>query len=160
AYLSALEEQHPAALGTVLDSLGKLRGDQSVEILKLLAQHQNDDLADRARQMLAAQRTPLAVRALRMLELVAPAGRREKVERALRKLQMAGAPLPDWDECPADARALLTGVDGAGASALWFVIPRGDGQTQLLSLLLSDTRGLTDAFGGDNFSAESFPRPA
>jgi hypothetical protein len=160
AYLSALEEQHPAALGTVLNSLGKLRGDQSVEILKLLAQHQDEDLADRARGMLAALRTGPALRALRMLELVAPLGRREKIGRVLRKLQMAGAELPGWDSRPFGARALLTGVDGAGAAALWFVIPRGGGQVQLLSLLLSDTRGVTDAFGGDSFSAESFPPPA
>ena len=160
AYLSALEEQHPAALVAVLESLGKLSGAQGVEILKLFAQHHDEQLADRACQMLGRQRTLPALRALQMLALVVPPPRRDKVQRVLRKLAMAGVDLPGSPPRPAGARALLTGVDGAGASALWFVVPRADGQVQLLSLLLSDTRGLTDAFGGDNFSAESFPPAA
>ncbi|HUS17980.1 MAG TPA: hypothetical protein VM536_23535 [Chloroflexia bacterium] len=152
AYLGALAEQHPAALTTVLDSVDHLSAGQEVEILRLLAQHQDTALADRACRMLAAGRNPTALLALRVLQLVTPPARREFLARALRKLAMAGVDLPDFPVRPQGARALLTGVDGAGGSALWFVVPRGEGQVELLSLLLSETRGITDAFGGDHFS--------
>ncbi len=160
AYLSALEEQHPDALATVLDSLSRLPGDQSVEILKLLAQHQDADLAEQAQQLLVQQRTPEALFALRMLDLVMPPARREGLQRAMRKLRMTGAAFPPWAVPPPGTRALLTGIDGRGAAAVWFVVPRPAGPVQLLSLVLSDSAGVADAFGGDDFSPESFPAPA
>ena len=160
AYLSAFEEQHPAALGTVLDNLENLSGAQGLEILKLVAQHPDEDLAERALALLLADRRAPGLRALRMLELVAAPARRARIARPLRKLSMAGLALPPFAVPPPGARALLTGIDGAGGAGLWFLVPRPDGQIELLSLLLSDTGGIMDAFGGDDFSAGSFPPPA
>ena len=160
AYLSALEEQQPAALGAALDSLWRLTESQAIEVAKLLTQHQDPDLADRARACLAALRTPAAVAALRALEFVTPPDRQEKVRRALRKLAMAGAPLPPFPAPAPGARALLTGLDAGGVAAIWFLIPARDGEVALLSLLVSDARGIVDAFGGDSFSVDSFPPPA
>lgn len=160
AYLSALEEQQPAALGAVLDSLWRLTESQAIEVAKLLTQHQDPDLADRARACLAALRTPAAVAALRTLEFVTPPDRQEKVRRALRKLAMAGALLPPFPAPAPGARALLTGLDAGGVAAIWFLTPARDGEVALLSLLVSDARGIVDAFGGDSFSVDSFPPPA
>jgi hypothetical protein len=160
AYLSAFEEQHPAALGTVLDNLENLSSAQGLEILKLVAQHPDEDLAERALTLLLAGRRAPGLRALRMLELVAPPARRARIARPLRKLSMAGLALPPFAVPPPGARALLTGIDGAGGAGLWFLVPRPDGQIELLSLLLSDSGGIMDAFGGDDFSAGSFPPPA
>ena len=160
AYLSAFEEQHPAALATVLDNLEHLSGAQGREVLKLIAQHPDEDLAERALTLLAADRQAPELFALRTLELVAPPARRERIGRLLRKLSMAGRALPPFAVPPPGARALLTGIDGAGGAGLWFLVPRPDGQIELLSLLVSDSGGIMDAFGGDNFAAGSFPPPA
>jgi hypothetical protein len=160
AYLSAFEEQHPAALATVLDNLEHLSGAQGREVLKLIAQHPDEELAERALALLAADRQAPELLALRTLELVAPPARRERIGRLLRKISMAGLALPPFAVPPPGARALLTGIDGAGGAGLWFLVPRPDGQIELLSLLVSDGGGIMDAFGGDNFSAGSFPPPA
>jgi hypothetical protein len=159
AYLSALEEQQPAALGAVLDSLWRLSDAQAIEVAKLLTQHQDPNLAGRARARLAALRTPVAVEALRVLEFVTPPERQEQARRALRKLALAGAPLPPFPAPPAGARALLTGLDAGGVAAIWFLTPAREGEVALLSLLVSDARGIVDAFGGDSFSVDSFPPP-
>jgi hypothetical protein len=157
AYLSAFEEQHPAALTTVLDNLDHLSGAQSRAILTLIAQHPDEDLAERALARLATDRAAPDLLALRALELAAPPVRRARIGRTLRKLTMAGLALPPFAVPPPGARALLTGIDGAGGASLWFLVPRPDGPIELLSLLLSDGGGIVDAFGGDNFSAGSFP---
>ncbi len=160
AYLGALQAQPPAVLAQLLAQEDRLGPHSRIELLKLAALHNDPDLAGSAGEMLAALRTPAALLALRMLNLIAPPLQRSGIERALLKLKLSGVTLPRFTAVPPSARALQSAPDESGHSALWFLLPQPDGTLDLLSLYLHNLYGLTNAFGNVGFAATGFPAPA
>jgi len=160
AYLGALQAQPPAVLAHLLVQADRLGPQSRIELLKLIALHDDPALHAGAGEALAALRTPDAWLALRMLQLVAPPGPRSGIERALLKLQLSGGALPRFAAVPPAARALQSDGDDSGRLALWFLLPQPAGTFDLLSLYLHSVHGITDAFGSEGFAATSLPPPA
>ena len=149
AYLGALQAQPPAVLGQLLARADELGPQSRVALLKLIALHDDAALHAGAGEALATLRTPSALLALRMLNLIAPPGPRSGIERALLKLRLSGVALPRFTAVPPAARALQTEPDDAGRVALWFLLPQSAGLSDLLSLYLHPVYGITDAFGSE-----------
>ncbi len=160
AYLGVLQAQPPAVLAHLLARADRLGPQSRSELLKLIALHDDPALHGGAGEALAALRTPGALLALRMLNLVAPPSQRSGIERALLKLQLSGVALPRFAAVPPAARALRSDMDEAGRVALWFLLPQPTGTSDLLSLYLHPVSGITDAFGSEGFAPASLPPPA
>ncbi len=157
AYLGALQAQPPAVLAHLLARVDRLGPQSRVELLKLIALHDDPALHGGAGEALATLRTPGALLALRMLKLVAPPGQRSGLERALLKLKLSGVVVPRFAAVPPQARALQSDADDSERVALWFLLPQAADTFDLLSLYLHPVYGITDAFGSEGFAATSLP---
>jgi len=135
--------------------------ESQVELLRMMAQDERKEVASQAMEMLGRNRTAPAGRALQMLRPTISPQLHEALERAQRKLTLAGVsieplPLPDssW-------RTLVSPIDGGGVQKVLFIQPCSDSKRyRFLSLTISDRFGIVDAEGGDGVASLQFPEPA
>ncbi len=161
-YIEAFEEQAPEIQQLVLDTLESLLpDDEAVELLRMLAQSPSPAISQRAVDMLAQLRTPAAARALQMLLPTIRPSLQPMVERALRKLQFAGVPVPPLPPAGKDWRALLSPVDGRGNQSIWFIQDTAEGKPQrFFGLHMNDQAGIIEAVGSDRVEDKPFPPPS
>ncbi|MDW8318553.1 MAG: HEAT repeat domain-containing protein [Anaerolineae bacterium] len=159
-YLEQLAQEPPDVLLTMVRAATRLEGADGVEMLRLFAQDPFQPAAEEAIQALGSRSEPEAVQALEVLALHLPPGLRRQAERSLQKLRLRGVPAPARRAPPADARCLATAPDAQGRQLLWFVLPnRQSDDYTLLSLLISDRRGVTQATADLHAAAKALPPP-
>lgn len=166
-YVQQLEAQPLEVVLDLIDGLDALQPEERLVLLRMLAQDSRDVVAAQAVHALGRIRLPAAITTLRLLLPTVSAASAALVERNLRKLTLAGvsaepAPSPErgW-------RALVSGIDGDGYRAVWFVAPASapvlslykPGEVTFLGVLLSDASGLRLSFANATMPAVRIPGP-
>lgn len=161
-YIEAFEEQPAEIQHLVLNTLESiLEGDDVVELLRMLAQSASPAIPPRAVDMLAQLRSPAAARALQMLLPTIHPSLQPAVQRALRKLQFIGVPIPPLPPAGTEWRALLSPIDGRGDQSIWFIQEAPEGKPQrFLGLHINHPNGITEAVGSDQVEDRPFPPPS
>ena len=157
-FARSLEAQSPEVVGAVIETLRTEAGEQAVEPLRLLSQDSRPEVGQLALRTLGRIRSPKAGRALQMLRpTVAPELRRE-VERALRKLFLAGVPIEPLPPASPHWRVLASVAVGQSERSLWFIYHHPLSVTcRFLTVLLDDQVGIRDAYGGEQVPVTQLP---
>ncbi|MBN1584432.1 MAG: hypothetical protein JXA89_27250 [Anaerolineae bacterium] len=156
-YTQGLAKQPKEVLGDVIETLLQIGQERAVPILCLLAQENDDELANAALNALGRLAHPYAVQGLRACLPMLPPSRRLLGERSLRKLQFKGvttASHPPQDE---RWRALISSPDSEGHVAIWFMLDTGASHSLFLILHLDQDRGISDAYGDYHSSEQLLP---
>lgn len=153
-YLVQLGQQPPEVQRMILQAIPAAPvSSHLVTLLRMFAQDPDPRLASDALEQLGRIRKPSAVRALTGLAATLPPPLATMATRGVRKLRMSGIALTDDDATDAPWympalrwRVLMSPVDGIGAQLLWFVgHAPADEQALVVSVMLEDARGLTNA---------------
>jgi HEAT repeat protein len=157
-YVRALAGQPPQAVTGIIDTLVEIGQEKAVDALCLMAQHDDDGMAEAAFSALGRLRHAKAVRGLQSLMPVLSPDRRSLGERSLRKLRFAGVPTKPLPKVSASWRALIGPVDGAGSRVVWFSHdPDENGRCHFVGLSLSEREGITQAYGNYAVPARAIP---
>lgn len=153
-YLKQLEAQPLEVAIDLIDAMKGLEPVQRLDLLHLLAQDPRDVVAVNAVEALGRVRLPQAIHTLQLLRpavspLVLP-----QVERNLRKLQLSGVSNQTLPDVPPGWRALVSGMDGHGNYAIWFVapapLPAGTlykpNEVDFVGIVISDDVGIRRCF--------------
>ncbi len=166
-YVQQLESQPLEVVLDLINSLDAIEPDGRLVLLRLLAQDSRDVVAALAVNALGRIRLPAAVTTLRqLLPTVSPATR-TLVERNLRKLALAGVSAEPPPQPARGWRALVSGIDGDGYRAVWFVAPTQapvislykPGEATFLGVLLSDVSGIRLSFANGSMPDVRIPAP-
>ncbi|MEO8286337.1 MAG: hypothetical protein ABI670_07845 [Chloroflexota bacterium] len=157
-YLRALVFQPLDLLYSVLNLLSQTPDDRTVDVLRLLAFQPDPDLQLGVIDALSNIGTPLAMRALSLLELTLPDEPARAVGRTLQKLRLSGVEIEPLQRPAPDCRAWLSALDGRGDRLLWLVAPGPNSERALLGLLLNDLSGVVDALGNTAADPAGLPR--
>lgn len=157
-YARSFQEQ-PVEVGMmVLAALEHLPPDDRVELLRIFAQDDRPAIRDQALATLGKIRSAAARRSILILRPNISPSFRPILDRALRKLALAGIPEDPLPPPDPRWRALVSPVDGQGNQSIWFLRQEEGGHhCQFLSVLISDRIGLKDSFGGDEVFGQRFP---
>ena len=157
-YTRALSEQTIEAVYGVIDTLIEIGQERAVPVLQMLAQVENDAIADAALLTLGRIRHPMAVQGLQsLIPQLAPA-RRVLGERSLRKLQFSGVPVEPKPAADPAWRALVSPIDGQGQQVVWFIHdPDPSGRCSFVGVALNDRQGIVQAYGNPNVPASALP---
>lgn len=159
-YLQQLAQEPHDVLLTMVRAAARLEGAEGVEMLRLFALDPFQPAAEEAIQALGSRPEPEAVQALEMLALHLPPTLQRQAERSLQKLRLRGVPAPTHRPPPPEARCLATAPDAQGRQLLWFVLPNPqDDDCTLLSLLISDRRGVAQATANLRTPKSALPPP-
>ena len=160
-YVRGLAEQPEELALLVLDALDEIDPDDQIELLRMLVQDERAMIREEALAALGQHRSPAARRAIQSLLPTAPAELQPALERTLRKLTLVGIPARPLPAPEDSWRALISAIDGRGNQSIWFLQEHpGTSQCRFLSVLINDTLGLQEAFGGDEITGQHFPPPA
>jgi hypothetical protein len=159
-YLNQLDEQPPEVARMILAAIPSMPASPDIiTLLRMFAQDGDPLLVQGAFEHLGRMRTADAALALSCLAATVPEGSAQLAERALRKLQLSGTPLPASEASDSLGwRALLSPVNAAGYQVIWFVgrstVPdRGT----LFSVLTHDPNGVVGSFGSAEVPADALP---
>ena len=166
-YVQQLETQPLEVVLDLINGLDALEPEERLVLLRMLAQDSRDVVAAQAVQALGRIRLPAAITTLRHLLPAVSAASAELVERNLRKLTLAGVSAEPAPSPGRGWRALVSGIDGDGYRAVWFVAPAPappvslykPGEVTFLGVLLSDASGLRLSFANATMPAVRIPGP-
>lgn len=166
-YVQQLESQPLEVVLDLINSLDAIEPEGRLVLLRLLAQDSRDVVAAQAVNALGRIRMPAAVVGLRcLLPTVSPATR-ALVDRNLRKLALTGVSAEPPPQPERGWRALVSGVDGDGYRAVWFVAPTRapvislykPGEVTFLGVLLGDAAGIRLSFANASLPEVRIPGP-
>ncbi len=166
-YIQQLETQPLEVALDLVASLDAIAPEERLTLLRLLAQDLRDVVATQAIYGLGRIRLPEAIGALRSLLPGVTEARRALIERSLRKLTLAGVQAPPPVALPPGWRALVSGLDGEGYRAVWFVAPTQataitlykPGTVTFLGVLIGDANGLRLCFSNTSLPTVRIPAP-
>lgn len=166
-YLKQLEAQPLEVAIDLIDAMNQLEPAQRLDLLHLLAQDPREVVAVNAVHALGRIRLPGTAHTLQLLLPAAAPPVRPQVERNLRKLQLSGVPGQPLPEVPAGWRAMVSGMDGHGNYAIWFVapapLPSGTlykpNEVDFVGIVASDDRGIRRCFANATMPDVRIPAP-
>ena len=166
-YVQQLETQPLEVVLDLINSLDAIEPEERLVLLRLLAQDSRDVVAAQAVHALSRIRRPAAITTLRHLLPTVSVASRVLVERSLRKLTLAGVSAEPAPSPGRGWRALVSGIDGDGYRAVWFVAPAPapvislykPGEVTFLGALLSDANGVRLSFANASMPAVRIPAP-
>lgn len=157
-YTRALSEQSIESVYGVIETLLEIGAERAVPALQMIAQLENDTMADTALLALGQIRHPTAVQGLQSLMPQLVPSRRALLERSLRKLQFSGVPVAPKPPTDPAWRALVSPIDGQGQQVVWFIHdPDPSSRCSFLGVALNDREGIIHAYGNPNVPASALP---
>jgi len=158
-YTGALADQSEETFRNVIETLVEVEGERAVPVLCLLAQEQQDALAQAALDALGRLSHPRAAQGLQSVLLMLRPALRPLAERSLLKLRLKQVPIaapPPMDE---RWRALVSPIDGEGVQTVWFIQEADQqGVCRFLGMTISDSQGIAQAYGRYDVPATGLPR--
>jgi len=158
-YTGALADQSEETSQNVIETLVEVEGERAVPVLCLLAQEQQDALAQDALDALGRLSHPRAAQGLQsVLSMLRPA-LRPLAERSLLKLRLKQVPIAALPPIDERWRALVSPVDGEGNQTVWFIQEADQqGVCRFLGMTISDSQGISQAYGRYDVPATGLPR--
>lgn len=166
-YLKQLEAQPTEVAIDLIDAMDGLEPVQRLELLYLLAQDAREAVAIDAVHALGRIRLPQAAHMLEVLRSAVSPVILPQVERSLRKLQLSGVPGQPLPDVPPGWRALVSGMDGHGNYAVWFVAPAQPivgslykpNEVDFIGIVISDDAGIRRCFANGTMPDVRIPAP-
>jgi len=157
-YARTLLEQPLDVILAVIEALRTHPSTPVVELLRLLAQDVEPEIAEQALRILGMIKHPAAVRALQILLNMLPEPLRSATEHSLRKLRFSGLKLDPLPPPDYQWRALVSPPSAEGTQMVWIIGPTPiAGIWKLLGLTLDDGVGIREAFGEERVVASQVP---
>ncbi len=157
-YTSALADQSEETFQNVIETLIDVEGERAVPVLCLLAQEQQDALAQAALDALGRLSHPRAAQGLQsVLPMLRPA-LRPLAERSLLKLRLKQVPIAALPPIDGRWRSLVSPIDGEGNRVVWFIQEAGQqGACRFLGMTISESEGISQAYGRYDVPATGLP---
>jgi hypothetical protein len=158
-YASSLADQAEETFQNVIETLVEEEGERAVPVLCLLAQEQQDALAQAALEALGRLSYPRAAQGLQsILPMLRPA-LRPPAERSLLKLRLKQVPIAASPPMDDRWRCLVSPIDGEGNQTVWFIGEANQpGVCRFLGMTISDDQGISQAYGRYDVPAAGLPR--
>lgn len=164
-YVTQMAEHPEEIAWMVMGLLSRVKAEERVDLLRLIAQDQRPAVAKEAlahlESLALATGLPDALRALHTLYFARPGEVATLAERALRKARFAGYPYTP--PAPAGWRTLLSPADPSGSQSVWLLHPgaadQSDQQTNgvLIGFAHSALLGITQLFGTETLDYTLLP---